>query len=150
MVLLKGVDERGFVFYTNLGSPKAAALAENPRAELCFFWAPKRQVRVRGKVAPVSAEEADAYFATRPRISQLGAWASKQSQPLTRYADLERAVAGFALRFGTGSVPRPDHWSGFRLAPEQIEFWEQMPFRLHRRSIFTREGDSWREQGIFP
>ena len=150
MVLLKGVDQRGFVFYTNLESPKAAALRENPNAELCFFWAPKRQVRVRGSVSPVSAEEADAYFATRPRVSQLGAWASKQSRPLARYADLERSVAGFALRFGIGAVPRPPHWSGFRLHPDQIEFWEQMPFRLHRRSVYTREAGSWRKQGIFP
>ena len=150
MVLLKAVDPKGFVFYTNLSSPKASDLAENPRAELCFYWPPDRQVRVKGSVEPVSPEEADAYFATRPRISQLGACASRQSQPLGGYAELERAVASFALRFGVSAVPRPPFWSGFRVVPRQIEFWEQLPFRLHRRVQFTLGADGWDEQHIFP
>jgi pyridoxamine 5'-phosphate oxidase len=150
MVLLKGADERGFVFYTNLESPKAADLSANPRAELCFYWPPDRQARVRGGVEPVSAAEADAYFASRPRVSQLGAWASRQSQPLAAYAELERAVAAYAVRFGVKAVPRPPHWSGFRLIPDQIEFWEQRPFRLHRRVRVTRQSGGWLEQPIFP
>ena len=150
MVLLKGADERGFVFYTNLESPKASDLGANPRAELCFFWPPNRQIRVRGSVGPVGPEEADAYFATRPRVSQLGAWASRQSRPLGGYAELERAVAAFAIRFGVSAVPRPPHWSGFRLVPSQIEFWEQRPFRLHHRVRYTRTEQGWDEQPIFP
>jgi len=150
MVLLKAADARGFVFYTNLGSPKAADLAVNPRAELCFYWPPDRQVRVRGAVAPVEPAEADAYFASRPRISQLGAWASRQSQALGGYAELERAVTACAVRFAVRAVPRPPFWSGFRLVPAQIEFWEQLPFRLHRRVRFTRGPESWEEQALFP
>ncbi len=123
MVLVKTVDERGFVFYTNLESPKALELKENPQAALCFYWNPPgRQVRVNGRVEPVSAGEADAYFASRPLQSRLGAWASKQSRPLTEFAELERAVAAAAIRFaGEGSVPRPPHWSGFLLIPSEIE-----------------------------
>jgi pyridoxamine 5'-phosphate oxidase len=150
MVLLKGADKDGFVFYTNLGSPKANDLANNPRAALCFYWPPDRQVRVTGSVIPVSNEEADAYFASRARISQLGAWASHQSKPLGGYAELERAVAAFALRFGISSVPRPPFWSGFRLVPSQIEFWEQLPFRLHRRVRFSLGPEGWEEQAIYP
>jgi len=150
MVLLKAADERGFVFYTNLESPKASDLKANPRAELCFYWPPRRQVRILGKIEPVGAEEADAYFASRPRLSQLGAWASRQSQPLGAYAELERAVAACAIRFGLKSVPRPPHWSGFRLVPAQIEFWEQRPFRLHNRIRFTRTAQGWDKQPLFP
>jgi len=150
MVLLKAVDRRGFVFYTNLDSPKSGALRANPRAELCFFWAPRHQVRVRGQVVPVAPEEADAYFATRPRLSQLGAWASRQSKPLGSYGELERAVAACALRFGIGKVPRPPNWSGFRVVPDQIEFWEQGQFRLHHRVVCTRDGEGWKEQALFP
>jgi len=150
MVLLKAADERGFVFYTNLESPKASDLRANPRAELCFFWPPTRQIRIRGNVQPVSPEEADAYFATRPRISQLGAWASRQSRPLGAYAELERAVAACAIRFGLKAVPRPAHWSGFRLVPEQMEFWEQRAFRLHNRVRYTRTAQGWEEQALFP
>jgi pyridoxamine 5'-phosphate oxidase len=150
MVLLKAADERGFVFYTNLESPKASDIKSNPRAELCFYWPPNRQIRIRGSLEAVSPEEADAYFATRPRVSQLGAWASRQSQPLGAYAELERAVAACAIRFGLKAVPRPPHWSGFRLVPAQIEFWEQRPFRLHNRVRFTRTAQGWDEQRLFP
>ena len=151
MLLLKGVDERGFVFYTNLGSPKAAELAANPRASLCFYWNPlKRQVRVSGRVERVSDAEADAYFATRPRLSQIGAWASPQSQPMTDRFELERNCAAVALRFGIGAVPRPPHWSGYRVVPEHIEFWQEKPFRLHERIRCTRTAGGWTSQRIFP
>jgi pyridoxamine 5'-phosphate oxidase len=151
MVLLKHVDERGFVFYTNLESPKAADLRSNPRAALCFHWAVlERQVRVEGRVGPVSEAEADAYFATRPRLSQLGAWASRQTQPIAGRFVLEQAVAAVALRFPLGAVPRPPYWSGFRVTPEVIEFWHQRPFRHHDRQRFTREGEGWRHEWLFP
>ena len=151
MVLLKHVDEHGFVFYTNLESPKAADLRHNPRAALCFHWAVlERQVRVEGRVGPVSDAEADAYFATRPRLSQLGAWASRQTQPIAGRFVLEQAVAAVALRFPIGAVPRPPYWSGFRVTPEVIEFWHQRPFRHHDRQRFTREGEGWRHEWLFP
>jgi pyridoxamine 5'-phosphate oxidase len=151
MVLLKHVDERGFVFYTNLESPKAADLHNNPRAALCFHWAIlERQVRIEGRVGPVSDAEADAYFATRPRLSQLGAWASRQTQPIAGRFVLEQAVAAVALRFPFGAVPRPPYWSGYRVTPEVIEFWHQRPFRHHDRQRFTREGEGWRHEWLFP
>jgi pyridoxamine 5'-phosphate oxidase len=151
MVLLKHADERGFVFYTNLESPKAADLRSNPRAALCFHWAVlERQVRVEGRVGAVSDAEADAYFATRPRLSQLGAWASRQTQPIAGRFVLEQAVATVALRFPLGAVPRPPYWSGFRVTPEVIEFWHQRPFRHHDRQRFTREGEGWRHEWLFP
>ena len=150
MVLLKAADERGFVFYTNLDSPKAAELAANPHAALCFYWPPVRQVRVSGRVETVSDAEANAYFATRPRLSQLGAWASRQSQPLGTFAELERALAVYAAKFGFGVVPRPPHWSGYRVVPDAIEFWEQRPFRLHERTVFVRSASGWNEQPLFP
>ncbi len=150
MVLLKGFDSRGFVFYTNLGSPKAEELKANPRAELCFYWPPDRQVRVKGAVEPVSDEEADAYFDSRHRVSQLGAWASRQSKPLGGYAELERAVAAFTVRFGISKIPRPPFWSGFRLVHAHVEFWEQRPFRLHKRVRFTRSPEGWEEQPLYP
>jgi pyridoxamine 5'-phosphate oxidase len=151
MLLLKQCDERGFVFYTNLGSPKAADLATNPRAALCFYWNQiQRQVRVDGAVERVTEAEADRYFATRPRLSQVGAWASQQSQPMEGRFELERNCAAVALRFGVGAVPRPPGWSGFRVVPTMMEFWQEKPFRLHERVRFTRAGGAWRSQRIFP
>jgi pyridoxamine 5'-phosphate oxidase len=151
MVLLKHVDVRGFVFYTNLESPKSADLHANPRAALCIHW-PKleRQVCIHGQVEPVSDTEADAYFASRPRLSQLGAWASRQSQPIAGRFVLEQAVAAAALRFPLGAVPRPPYWSGWRVVPERLEFWQQRPFRHHDRQRFIREGESWRSEWLFP
>lgn len=151
MVLLKGADARGFVFYTNLDSPKADDLRANPQAELCFHWSKlERQVRVRGKVEATSIDEADAYFATRPRLSQLGAWASHQSRPMNGRYELEQAVAKEAMRFGVGAVPRPPFWSGFRVVPAQIEFWHQRPFRHHDRQRFTLIGQAWHHEWLFP
>jgi pyridoxamine 5'-phosphate oxidase len=151
MVLCKHADDSGFVFYTNLGSPKASDLAARPRATLCFYWGRiGRQVRVSGRTEPVSAEEADAYFASRPRLSQLGAWASKQSKPMQGYYDLEKACAAFALRYHVGTVPRPPFWSGYRVVPEKIEFWLQKPFRRHERVVHTLENGAWRRQWLFP
>ncbi len=151
MVLLKQADARGFVFYTDLRSPKSNALNARPLAAICFHW-PKleRQVRVDGAVEPVAEAEADAYFATRPRLSQIGAWASRQSTPMAGRFELEKEVALAAARFGIGAVPRPPHWSGRRLVPRQIEFWQQRAFRHHDRQRFTREGESWRAEWLFP
>ncbi len=151
MVLLKHADSRGFVFYTNLQSPKSVALRSNHRGALCLHW-PKleRQVRIDGVVESVKGEEADAYFATRPRLSQLGAWASRQSQPMAGRFELEREVALVAARFAVGAVPRPPHWSGWRVVPEQIEFWHQRAFRHHDRQRFTRDGELWRDEWLFP
>jgi len=151
MVLLKGVDERGFVFYTNLTSRKAKELNANPKAALCFHWKSlRRQVRVEGAVQPVSDGDADAYFAERLRVSQLGAWASKQSQPLKGRFELEARVAKYTAKFNIGSVPRPPFWSGFRLAPECIEFWEDKPFRLHLRVVFHRVDGGWTMVELYP
>jgi pyridoxamine 5'-phosphate oxidase len=151
MVLLKHADAHGFVFYTNLDSPKADDLRTNPRAELCFHWPGlERQVRVSGKVEPAADAEADAYFATRPRLSQVGAWASHQSRPMNGRYELEQAVAKTALRFGVGPVPRPPFWSGFRVVPAQIEFWHARPFRHHDRQRFTRIGLTWHHEWLFP
>jgi pyridoxamine 5'-phosphate oxidase len=150
-VLLKGFDERGFVFYTNIESRKAGELAVNSRAALCFFWPSlRRQVRVEGVALPVTAAEADAYFATRPRDSQVGAWASEQSRPLDSRARLERRSEEFARRFTGQEVTRPPFWSGFRIVPEQIEFWQECPFRLHDRWLYIREGEAWRRQRLYP
>ena len=151
MLLLKGVDESGFVFYTNLGSPKAKSLKANPFVALCFYWMPLgKQVRVTGPVVPVSDEEADEYFASRPRLSQLGAWASRQSQEMGGYFELEAEVAKTALRFGVGKVPRPPFWSGFRLEPETIEFWKEKPFRRHERILYKQSPQGWTSQWLFP
>jgi pyridoxamine 5'-phosphate oxidase len=153
MVLLKDFDEQGFVFYTNLDSAKAKELHATPLAALVFHWkSSQRQVRLRGAVGPVTNAEADAYFATRARLSQIGAWASKQSAPLEGRFALEQACARYAAKFALGSVPRPDHWSGFRLVPEAIEFWQDRPFRLHDRIKFARpspEG-AWTKTRLYP
>ena len=151
MVLLKGLDKRGFVFYTNLDSRKSRELFANPHAALCFMWKSlNRQVRIEGIIELVGDDEADAYFASRPRDSQIGAWASDQSRPLDSRATLERRVAQFGRRFAAGAVPRPPNWSGFRIVPEQVEFWEERPFRLHDRWLFVRDGERWRRQRLFP
>jgi len=150
-VLLKGLDERGYVFYTNLESRKSKELLANPHAALCFLWKSlDRQVRVEGFVELAADEEADAYFASRPRDSQIGAWASDQSQPLASRAELERRVDEFSRRFGEGEVPRPPYWSGFRVVPQRVEFWQERPSRLHDRILFIREGDVWRRERLFP
>ena len=151
MVLLKGFDAAGFVFYTNLHSPKAQQLSANPSAALCFHWAPlEKQIRIRGPVAAVSETEADAYFASRPLQSQIGAWASKQSQPLEGILELERRVAYFTAKFSLGRVPRPSFWSGFRLTPRTIEFWLKKPYRLHERLRYTTTPDGWKREHLFP
>ena len=151
MVLLKGADERGFVFFTNLESRKARELHDRPRAALCFHWALiEEQVRVEGPVEPLSGEEADAYFNTRPRGSQLGAWASKQSQPLDSRETLVARVAEEEKRFEGKEVARPPFWSGFLLRPDRIEFWSGQPDRLHDRFVYSREGDSWGRQRLYP
>jgi pyridoxamine 5'-phosphate oxidase len=151
MVLLKGADAAGFVFYTNYESRKGRELLANPNAALLFHWKSlRRQVRIEGPVAAVDAEEADAYFATRARTSQIGAWASQQSRPLESRFHLEKRVAEYTARYAIGRVPRPPHWSGFRLAPARIEFWQDGAFRLHDRLVFTRGGDGWTTDKLFP
>jgi pyridoxamine 5'-phosphate oxidase len=150
-ILLKGFDADGFVFFTNLNSTKGAELGANPRAALCFYWKSLgRQVRARGPVTPVSAAEADAYFATRARGSRIGAWASRQSEPLESRAVLEEAVASFTEKFGDGDILRPENWSGFRLEPLEIEFWRAGKFRLHDRVRFTRAGEGWEKTLLYP
>lgn len=151
MVLLKGVDDRGFVFYTNLESRKGEQLAANPFAALCFHWKSlHRSIRVEGRVEAVTAEEADAYYASRARGSRIGAWASKQSRPLEGRWALEKAVAEYTMKFGLGEIPRPPHWSGFRILPDRIEFWRDMPFRLHERKVFTPAEGGWAIEALYP
>ena len=158
MVLLKGVDaperpDRGFVFYTNLESTKGRELLASGKAALCFHWKSlRRQVRLRGSTTQVSEEEADAYFASRPRASRIGAWASQQSRPLESRFALEKAVARYTAKFGIGGIPRPSYWSGFRLTPVEIEFWHDRPFRLHDRVSFRRSSptEPWSKTRLYP
>jgi pyridoxamine 5'-phosphate oxidase len=151
IVLLKGVDERGFVFYTNLRSRKGRELISTPRAALCIYWAAlDMQIRVEGPVEPVSDAEADTYFASRPRESQIGAWASLQSEELSSMDELRERVAAVETRFANQPVPRPPHWSGFRVKPSSIEFWNAGDFRLHERRRYERDGDGWKMQRLFP
>jgi pyridoxamine 5'-phosphate oxidase len=153
MVLLKGLDDRGFVFYTNTESQKGQEMAANPKAALLFHWKSlTRQIRIRGPVETVTAEEADAYFATRPRLAQLGAWASQQSRPLESRLAFEKAIAVQTAKYALGSVPRPPYWAGYRVVPMRMEFWHDRPFRLHDRVAFQRDslGGTWRKTRLYP
>ncbi|MDF1608582.1 pyridoxamine 5'-phosphate oxidase [Hoeflea sp. YIM 152468] len=151
MVLLKGFDEGGFVFYTNFESAKGQEILSSMKAAMCFHWKSlRRQVRIRGPVEQVSDAEADEYYASRPRGSRIGAWASKQSRPLESRFALERAVAEYTAKYPIGEIPRPPHWSGFRIVPHSIEFWHDRPFRLHDRMAFSRIADEWTKTRLYP
>ncbi len=151
MVLLKGADQDGFVFYTNTQSRKGGELAANQAVALLFHWKTlTRQVRIEGRAAPVSPAEADAYYNTRARVSRLGAWASDQSRTLDRRETLEARVAALEQRYPGDDIPRPPHWSGFRVRPDRFEFWQDMPYRLHDRTVFTRAGDGWGVETLYP
>ena len=151
VVLLNGLDRRGLVFFTNAESAKGVELAGQPKAAVVFHWKSlRRQIRARGPVTEVTADEADAYFATRPRISRLGAWASQQSRPLGSRAELEAAVAARDAEFADREPPRPPHWKGYRIAPLAFEFWQDMPYRLHDRVTFVARGDGWDKTRLYP
>jgi pyridoxamine 5'-phosphate oxidase len=151
MVLLKSFGEDGFVFYTNFESQKGLELSENPKAALVFHWKSlKRQVRLSGSVNPVSVEEADIYFSSRPRGAQIGAWASEQSRRMTSQFELEKRVAKFTAKFGVSKIPRPSYWSGFCVVPDTIEFWEERPLRLNRRILYRLEKNEWSMSQLFP
>ncbi len=152
MVLLKGYGDDGFVFYTNLERRKCSELEQNPQAALCFYWASlARQIRIEGRTVPVSNDEADSYFGSRLRQSRIGAWASRQSQPIAQKNDLTKAIAKYSMKFAAGDIPRPPHWSGFTLVPERIEFWSEGAFRIHDRLQFTRQmGNNWSVQKLYP
>jgi pyridoxamine 5'-phosphate oxidase len=151
IVLLKAFDERGFVFYTSYDGKKGRQLIAHPRASLCFYWAPLSiQVRIEGRVTKVSDEEADAYFATRERGSQIGAWASRQSEPLETPTALDERVAKYEKEFEGKTIPRPEYWSGFRVWPERIEFWKGKPNRLHERHLYVRDGEGWLVETLYP
>jgi pyridoxamine 5'-phosphate oxidase len=151
MVLLKGFDDQGFVFYTNFHGRKGRHLLAQPKAALCFYWPPiDIQVRIEGTVSKIADAEADVYFATRSRPSQIGAWASRQSEPLETPTSLDERVAKFEKEFEGRDVPRPIFWSGFRVRPETIEFWKNKPNRLHERHLYTRNGDRWKIETLYP
>ena len=151
MVLLKDANSDGFVFYTNLESRKGEDLLRNPQAALCFHWKSlRRQVRIEGNVTLVSATEGNEYFATRPRSAQIGAWASSQSKPLQTRFHLEKRVVEYTAKFGLSAIPRPEHWSGYRVAPKRIEFWRHGNFRLHDRLLYERNDTGWRREWLFP
>lgn len=156
MVLLKGVDPhaskpRGFVFYTNLESRKGSEIRANPQVAATFHWKSiHRSIRIEGRAVPVADAEADAYFASRSRGSRIGAWASSQSRPLESRLALEKAVAEYTVKFGIGEIPRPPYWSGFRIVPARIEFWRNMPFRLHERTVYHAEAAGWRIEKLYP